>query len=128
RRQAQSGRPGLRGFRTSRQRHGCSEKNPNRPGRGTNADATCENTEDHSDFERGIVMQEPEAIVVEVEKLRRTKLRWKITAICALAALIAVLPVEALRTRVLMNQIRLERDRALQAERQADVQREKFLS
>jgi hypothetical protein len=73
-------------------------------------------------------MQGPEAIVVEVEKLRRTKLRWKITAICALAALIAALPVEALRTRVLMSQIRLERDRALQAERQADVQREKFLS
>ena len=73
-------------------------------------------------------MQEPEGIVVEVEKLRRTKLRWKITAICALAALIAVLPVEALRTRVLMNQVRLERDRALQAERQADVQREKFMT
>ncbi len=72
-------------------------------------------------------MQEPEVIVMEVEALRRTKGRWKITAICALAALAAVLPVDALKTWVLMNQISLERDRALQAERQADIQREEFL-
>jgi hypothetical protein len=69
-------------------------------------------------------MPESEAIVIEIQQLRRAKRRWKITAICALAALTLALPIEALNTTAVMHQIKLDRDRALQAEQQTEMQRE----
>jgi hypothetical protein len=72
-------------------------------------------------------MQELEASAAEIEKLRRANRRWKLTAIFTLAVLITALPVDVLKTRALMNQITLERERVLQAEQQADVQRQEFL-